>query len=301
MEFRSVPGSYVKNYLPSKKILVLGGVVFLGVGLYFLIPYAIEYYQTHRAEFSITGTPPAPLFAAVGTESPLDRDTDKDGIPDWQEALFGFDPNKADTNGDGTPDTLPAANGISIGDALNLSDLNKLTLAVYGKFQNTPTDDINPDQVAAATSSEVLAHAQSIENGFKRYSAIDLNLSESENSDILAYGSSISALVDTVGDPIAFVKDVQQKILDNEDPKAQIALLNPIVTRLLAMPVPAKISDIHLALVNGASYIVQALQLPADGEELTTFTKSLIAQKNINILQQSLADIVALTAVYSQN
>lgn len=30
-----------------------------------------------------------------------DKDTDLDGLPDWKEALLGFDPGKSDTDGDG--------------------------------------------------------------------------------------------------------------------------------------------------------------------------------------------------------
>lgn len=37
-----------------------------------------------------------------------DKDSDEDGLPDWQEELSGTDPHNKDSDGDGTPDALPA-------------------------------------------------------------------------------------------------------------------------------------------------------------------------------------------------
>lgn len=299
MALNNIPSSYTKNYLPSKNILIIAGVIAVAVGLYFAIPPSLEYYRTHRAAFSLTTTPPEPLIATGGTSANLDKDTDGDGIPDWQEILFGFDPKKKDTDGDGTPDTLPTSDGKSIGDLIDLSDLNKLTLSVYGKFQTTPTEDIKPDQVAAATGDEVLAHAQAVENGFKKYKSVDLNLGESTNADIIAYTNTIDTLINSVDDPIKLAANVQKKILENKDAQTELAALNPLVTKLLALTVPAKISDVHLSLVNSGYYLIQVLQIPNDDDELTMFTKALIAQKNINLVQQSLADIQTLGSVYS--
>jgi hypothetical protein len=301
MAFNDIPRSYTKNYLPSKNVLIIAGLVAVAVGLYFAIPPSLEYYRTHRAAFSLTGTPPEPVVATSAPSSNLDKDTDGDGIPDWQETLFGFDPKKKDTDGDGTPDTLPQADGKSIGDFLNLSDLNKLTLSVYSKFQDTPTDSIDPEKVAAATSDEVLAHAQSMEDSFKKYTSLDLNLGESEPSDIITYGTDVNSLLNTVEDPFLLVKNIQAVILEGKDAAPQIAVINPLITKLLAMPVPAKISDVHLSLVNAMSYVVQALEVKDDGEDLTKFTRSLVAQKNVNLIQQSASDIVTLVSVYKKN
>jgi hypothetical protein len=38
------------------------------------------------------------------TTSMTDRDSDVDGLPDWEEHLYGSDPLKFDSDGDGTPD-----------------------------------------------------------------------------------------------------------------------------------------------------------------------------------------------------
>ncbi|HEV7702349.1 MAG TPA: hypothetical protein VGO63_02820 [Candidatus Paceibacterota bacterium] len=39
----------------------------------------------------------------------VERDTDEDGVSDWQESLYGTDPTKKDTNDDGVPDNIEIA------------------------------------------------------------------------------------------------------------------------------------------------------------------------------------------------
>ncbi|MEA2701549.1 MAG: hypothetical protein QOE22_258 [Candidatus Parcubacteria bacterium] len=40
------------------------------------------------------------------------KDTDSDGLPDWQEVLYGTDANKADSDGDGIPDGEAVSRGL---------------------------------------------------------------------------------------------------------------------------------------------------------------------------------------------
>ena len=42
----------------------------------------------------------------------VSKDTDSDGLPDWQEALYGTDSNKADTDGDGISDGEAVRRGL---------------------------------------------------------------------------------------------------------------------------------------------------------------------------------------------
>lgn len=58
----------------------------------------------------------ARLVGAESTDELLkayaEKDADNDGLPDWQEELYGTDPAKADTDGDGVTDGQAAARGL---------------------------------------------------------------------------------------------------------------------------------------------------------------------------------------------
>lgn len=58
------------------------------------------------------------------------RDTDSDGLPDWQESLYGTDLNKADTDGD----------GISDGDAVRQGLLTPVSLSSQLPAEEGPID-----------------------------------------------------------------------------------------------------------------------------------------------------------------
>ncbi len=291
--------SYKKNYLPSKKIQYSILVIIIIGASYWAIPRIKEYYQTHRAVFSITGKPPAPLLATTPPPNSLDKDSDGDKVPDWQESLFGLNAEKKDSDDDGFPDQLPTIQGESIGNLITLPVLDKLTLAVYTKFQNTPSESITPEQVQAATSDQVLAQAQSIEDALKRYQTIDLNLGDSDKASIITYQETINKLIDTVPDGAIFAKNIQEKILKNTVPgKFEIDFLNQTITKLLVMQVPARLSENHLAFLNSTYYILQILQMPPSDDELNAYILSIIAQKNINVVSRTAGDINALATIY---
>lgn len=290
--------------MPSKKILIAIGILVVVGIIYFAGPHLISFIQTIRGKIALSGKPPEPLIATTAAPDTFSRDTDGDGIPDWQENLFGLNPNKADSNGDGTPDTLPTINGVSIGDLVQTDDTGKLTAAVYAQFQNTPTDQITPDKVSAVTQAQILAQAESIEKTFKKYQTIDLDLGDSDSPLIVAYQKSIAKIVDdTIGDPLIFAKNIQETVLKNGDTTSETVILNSFIKKLLALTTPAKIGTMHLALVNASYNLVQLLALSKGTDELATYTRSLIAQKNINAAAQAITDIntLAALAASSQN
>lgn len=86
-----------KKYLPSKKIaIVLGVLCLLAVGL--------AYFFSKLGNSSVAGSENNTNVEVVALEDLNNRDTDGDGVKDWEEALWGTDPNKKDTAGDGVGD-----------------------------------------------------------------------------------------------------------------------------------------------------------------------------------------------------
>ena len=88
----------IRPYLPSKKILLLLGGCILIVG-------AIIFISNFDRVKTLVAVKQAK--SELGTGSVADfvgQDTDGDTIADWEEPLWGTDPNNPDTNGDGVSD-----------------------------------------------------------------------------------------------------------------------------------------------------------------------------------------------------
>ncbi|KKT19005.1 MAG: Thrombospondin type 3 repeat superfamily protein [Parcubacteria group bacterium GW2011_GWB1_43_8] len=86
-------------YLPNKKILfLLFFILLIFVGWFYFSDY-----KNKQAEY-VAYKEKSPLVVAMDQTSQLDKDSDGDGLKDWEELLWKTDSNKADTDGDGTND-----------------------------------------------------------------------------------------------------------------------------------------------------------------------------------------------------
>ncbi|MBI2639699.1 MAG: hypothetical protein HYW90_02285 [Candidatus Sungbacteria bacterium] len=75
--------------------LVFGGVLTLAVtAIFFFVPFSPKENKRYSG-------PPKTKEEVIEL---LNRDTDNDGLKDWEEKIYGTDPENADTDGDGTPD-----------------------------------------------------------------------------------------------------------------------------------------------------------------------------------------------------
>jgi hypothetical protein len=79
-----------KKYLPSKKF-----VIALSIALFFIIiAIILNYWKPNNTKFNNQ------IDNEKLTKALTELDTDKDGLPDWKEALYGTDPKNPDTDSD---------------------------------------------------------------------------------------------------------------------------------------------------------------------------------------------------------
>ena len=117
-----------KKYLPSKKFLIslsiAAGIILLVILLNYLESAVSKYKNNHLA----TNT--------NASSSPVNIDSDSDGLPDWKEALYGTDLKKTDTDGDGASDSEEIAQS---------RDPLKANTSLAGQ---EPNDKIDPAVIA---------------------------------------------------------------------------------------------------------------------------------------------------------
>jgi hypothetical protein len=298
---------YYKNFLPSKKIQLTILLIIVFFLAYFIIPKIVLLVQgrIHPADI-LSNRAPAPLLATKSVPSTFEKDSDGDGIADWKEVLFGLNPNKKDSDGDGISDELPTVDGTSIADTLSVPGSDKLALNVYASLDalssDATSDLTNEEKVQKVTSEQMLAYAQSLEDGLKKYSSIDFTITSDAPKDIDAYKKKFMSLAEKSQDPAVFAKNVYDAILTGKtDGKQEIQFLNDMNSSLINTPVPTSFSELHLSLLNASYVLLQLLEAPKTNDEVQTYAYALIAQKNINLVQKIASDIVTLSNTYSTN
>ncbi len=91
-----------KQFLPSKHFMSVAGSIVLVGGLIL----GMRYVWLHRNTLRLTPQQKALHDSSqkISVGELIGRDTDSDGISDWEEALWGTDPQKVDTDGNGRTD-----------------------------------------------------------------------------------------------------------------------------------------------------------------------------------------------------
>ena len=101
-----------RKYLPSKKITAYFIIPFLAIVTFFVIKEVKIPHKKTQAEIEQN--------VANILDEDLKKDTDGDGVMDWEERLYKTDINLKDTDGDGLEDGVEVAAGMDPTDPLNL-------------------------------------------------------------------------------------------------------------------------------------------------------------------------------------
>jgi hypothetical protein len=236
-----------------------------------------EYRNTHSKKI-VYSAPEIQSINDALTPELQNKDSDGDGLKDWEEGLLGTDPHKADTDGDGTSDGKEVAlgrNPLVKGPNDKASETAKNGLAA--KENLTPTDQLSRDffarymvlnQAGLADDPDSQANliGEVLKDGVvlqkpKVYTAADIKITPDNSvQGIRAYGNLVGGIFASNYNPKTRNELVIAKeSVDQEDP-AILKEIDPIIvsyknilTGLLKTPTPASQSETHLMMVNGMS------------------------------------------------
>ncbi len=258
---------------PSKKIVALGIIV----GAIVIAVLVGKIQSTHM------GT--TPVFTATAREQVEETDTDGDGLPDWQEKLWGMSAHNADSDGDG------------INDAEEVARTQQQQIADRQTFADIIDPTTNPEwnsmsytgQVSGLVLSDYLTLKQSgktitendvialIENlpsyeqperpQARLYTRADITTTnETGDGALRAYGNSVGAALKQ-GGTAKNELSVLVAFMDNgndaqfaQDVQTIIAQYTSTIQALLVVPTPQDVVEEHLAIINALSLLVSDFQ-----------------------------------------
>jgi hypothetical protein len=223
-----------------------------------------------------------------------DLDTDKDGLKDWQELLWGTDKNNADSDKDGTTDSkeieagrdpsiagpddrLEKTRGISessvksfsasvSSDPNNIS--NKVSHDLFSKFMALQNSGNLDEDSQAQVINDVITN---IDPGSipPRYSLTDVRVVDTNTASLRAYGNQVAEAVLNLG----------KTITPNSSNKDSLSQYVKTIESLRAMNTPATLGLNHLQILNNFNATYQMLALLAEYEKDPI--KGLVALKSI--------------------
>ncbi|MEK7539172.1 MAG: hypothetical protein AAB595_00815 [Patescibacteria group bacterium] len=233
-----------------------------------------ETYQSVNQENSLT-------YDNVTIKDLVNKDTDGDGIPDWEEGLYGLDPTKKET-APGTPDN------VAIGKLKSKTEQNQQGLPLLenrdnqGKENLTQTDKFSRElfaTVAAASQNGPMDQAtidalsaslaDKIQNSPPRKVFLISEIKTTSDDSVKTFTNYINTFNSLQKKYPAMdytVLDVLQKFMVDENTvdSSVLVKLDPIIEQtkkvvegMVKMTVPQSVSTLHLNVVNSLERLVE--------------------------------------------
>lgn len=289
----------VHKYLPSKKIQIAIGVIVIVAVLYGLRNPIINLKNrifNKQAQPIVTLT--APVVSPEQGQLSIDKDTDGDGLPDWQEVLLGTDPKVPNSKTD-VPDSVRELVNTSK-DIVTTED--KLALKVYQRLLTEPKGNNISEALQAATSKEVLDYANSIDQQLTTYTIDDINLVDDTPDSRLAYQNSAGPLVKAAIPSQAILQD-SFTYLSTGTAKITVSNfqinLTQTTNKLLQVPVPLGLVEEHLILLNAIAHMNGILNNSSkpSSDPSTLYANILVFEKNFNATRGASDTLAKMLAI----
>lgn len=270
--------------LPSKKILIALAILIVGIGALALYGYK----KNSNTNYTSSSNQNPFTVATSSIDTPTSQiDSDHDGLPDWEEALYGTDPHNPDTDGDGTSDGKEIALGrnplvkgpkdfLAVKDNPVATSTDKENLTVTDTFardffakyialqqSGTKVTSDNADQIAG----DYLNSATLPSISAKQYTQADLLLTDSDRAHISNYQTAMNSVFNKywpTGEKNEL--NIMQQALTNNNPKtlsdltAIISAYQLALNNILAISVPKLAVSLHLNVVNSLAVYIQVLK-----------------------------------------
>jgi len=242
-----------KKYLPSKTFTTRILFVLVCIILFFTVKGIVKFFKNREIKKN------APTQMTVGTL--IQKDSNDNGIPDWEEYLWGLDPYK---NGDENKELINAKKNTLVknndsqtpGDTSVISENEALSREFFASIMslqqtgNLNTDSIN--SISEAVGSKIEASPIS-----DVYTIDKLKTVRDGEDSNLEYFKKLSSLINKYeNEDIGKELTIISQALGSNDPQA-LYTVTTIATayrlfseELINLPVPNSIAPLQLSLAN---------------------------------------------------
>ena len=261
-------------YLPSKKfvLLILAGLLITGTG--FLIFAPTKKSENIKQETSLN----QPVIVEE-----IAKDSDADGLQDWEEALWKTDPNNPDTDGDGVFDGQeikenrnPLLAGDGKTDKIESPNQEKSPAEQAIQLPTTLTEALGQEffseylrlkqasngELSEIEKTELVNSLMSGLNSFEKktsdYLESDIKIAPNDDEKtIKEYGNNLALIIKKYFDPLPESElAVLRQALDSGN-ESNLKKLEPLANayrntanEMLSLTTPQSFSEFHLALIN---------------------------------------------------
>lgn len=211
------------------------------------------------------------------TKHVFEKDTDSDGLKDWEEVLYGMDVSNPDTLGNGLGDAeeikkMKLENieadmfDNATSSAPNATD--RFSRELFTKYIEAKQagNDITPE-LSEAIANEVLSKSYDVDIAAFDESRLTV-VSSSDASFIRSYGNSLGTVVSTplpegTSNELLILEQITARESASDKNKADLDRLFGRYTKmrddLVAMRVPAETKDAHVQLVQGIELMINVV------------------------------------------
>lgn len=202
----------------------------------------------------------------------LEKDTDADGLLDWEESLWGTDPTKTETT-PGVPDgeavaslkltqeknnTLSSSGSSALGEE-NLTETDKFSREFFSTVATLTQSGSLDDETVGKISSSLVEQIKISASG-KTFLISDIKITKDETpQSIKSYANSLVVIFtkyaikdsafDILSESMTNDGDIDAKILNKFDPMIQ--KMRAIVKEMLLVNTPQTFALLHLEVING--------------------------------------------------
>lgn len=253
----------MQNYLPSKQFIVRIIIIGIIVALFFGIRAIITYFHNKKEL--------AKIPSKILVKDLVQVDTNKNGIPDWEESLWGLDPTKDGPENKAVimskRDELSKVNDSNtiLGNepSKDVENLSKEFFATIVSLQETGNlDDAAMKSISSAVGDKIISTPIN-----DVYTASMVIVRATTDKNITDYYNAFKKLTDKYAD-----KDIGNELIfisqgvKNNDPQA-LSVVKDIASsyrsfgrELIKIPSPSSISDYNLKLANDYEKVAQSIE-----------------------------------------